>query len=119
MIRLREGLKFILLKVFKNPVLPACVMALSKSSPFAGKKASQSHLCSAELTQMSNGRTSTQTSSAGKIAEGGSPTESKVAQPGYIQEGSHVLAKLSKITALARLEGFIFNIITEIQIRET
>jgi len=68
---------------------------------------------------MSIGITSTQTSSAGKIAGGGSPTESKVAQPGYLQEGSHVLAKLSKITALARLEGFIFNIIKEIQIRET
>ena len=119
MIRLRERLKFILLKVFKNPVLPACVMTLSKSSPFAGTKASQSHLCSAELMLMSNGRTSTQTSSARTIVEGGSPTESKVAQPEFIQEVSHVLAKLSKITALPRLEGLLFNIITEIQIRET
>ena len=92
-----RSLKFILLKVFKNPVLTACVMTLSKSSPFAGKKASQSHLCSTEVTRMSIGITSTHKSSAGTKAEGDSPTESKVAQPGYLQEGSHVLAKTSTI----------------------
>ena len=113
-------MKFILLKVFKNPVLTACVMTLSKSSPFAGKKASQSHLCSA-ASQPPNGTyfVSTQNISARTIAEGGSPTESKVAQPGYLQEGSHVLAKTSNKTALAPLEGLKFNILKEIQIRDT
>ena len=93
-----RSLKFILLKVFKNPVLTACVMTLSKSSPFAGKKASQSHLCSA-ASQPPNGTyfVSTQNISARTIAEGGSPTESKVAQPEFIQEVSHVLAKTSII----------------------
>ena len=40
---------------------------------------------------------STQNISARTIAEGGSPTESKVAQPEFIQEVSHVLAKTSTI----------------------
>ena len=114
-----RSLKFILLKVFKNPFLPACVMTLSTSSQFAGMKASQSHLCSTEVTRMSIGITSTHKSSAGTKAEGGSPTESKVAQPGYLQEGSHVLAKTSNKTALAPLEGLKFNILKEIQIRDT
>ena len=68
---------------------------------------------------MSIGITSTHKSSAGKKAEGVSPTESKVAQPGYLQEGSHVLAKTSNKTALAPLEGLKFNILKEIQIRDT
>ena len=68
---------------------------------------------------MSIGITSTHKSSAGTKAEGGSPTESKVAQPGYLQEGSHVLAKTSNKTALAPLEGLKFNILKEIQIRDT
>ena len=118
MIHLRERLKFIILKVFKNPVLPASVMALPTSSQFAGMKASQSHLYSAELTLMSNGRTSIQISSAGMIAEGDSPTESKVAQPGYLQEGSHVLAKTSNKTALSR-EGLLFTRLKEKEIRNT
>ena len=118
MIHLRERLKFIILKVFKNPVLPASVMALPTSSQFAGMKASQSHLYSAELTLLSNGRTSIQIGSAGMIAEGDSPTESKVAQPGNIQEGSHVLAKTSNITALSQ-EGLKFHILKEKKIRNT
>ena len=71
-------------------------MTLSKSSPFAGMKASQRHLCSA-VSQPPNGTyfVSTQNISAGTIAEGGSPTESKVAQPEFMQEVSHVLAKTS------------------------
>ena len=72
-------------------------MALPTSSQFAGMKASQSHLCSTEVTRMSIGITSTHKSSAGTKAEGGSPTESKVAQPEFIQEVSHVLAKTSTI----------------------
>ena len=118
MIHLRERLKFIILKVFKNPVLPASVMALPTSSQFAGMKASQSHLCSTEVTQMSIGITSTHKSSAGTKAEGGSPTESKVAQPGYLQEGSHVLARTSNITALSR-EGLLFTRLKEKEIRDT
>ena len=61
---------------------------------------------------MSIGITSTHKSSAGTIAEGGSPTESKVAQPGYLQEGSHVLAKTSNKTAFVPKEGLIFNILS-------
>ncbi|MBS64936.1 MAG: hypothetical protein CMA93_01190 [Euryarchaeota archaeon] len=114
-----RSLKFILLKVFKSLGLAASVMALSTSSQFAGMKASQSHLCSTEVTRMSIGITSTHKSSAGTIAEGDSPTESKVAQPGYLQEGSHVLAKTSNKTALGPLEGLKFNILKEIQIRDT
>ncbi len=67
---------------------------------------------------MSIGITSTHKSSAGTIAEGGSPTESKVAQPGYLQEGSHVLAKTSNITALSQ-EGLKFHILKEKKIRNT
>tara|TARA_B110000438_G_scaffold295323_1_gene338159 strand:+ start:692 stop:973 length:282 start_codon:yes stop_codon:yes gene_type:complete len=72
-------------------------MTWSKSSPFAGMKASQSHLCSEAFPNAPNGITivSIQNKSAGMIAEGGSPTESQGAQPEFIQEVSHVLAKTS------------------------
>jgi hypothetical protein len=72
-------------------------MTLSKSSPFAGMKASQGHLSLEAFANAPNGITivSIQNKSAGMIAEGGSPTESLGAQPEFIQEVSHVLAKTS------------------------
>ena len=72
-------------------------MTLSKSSPFAGRKASQGHLSLEAFPNAPNGITivSIQNKSAGMIAEGGSPTESQGAQPEFIQEVSHVLAKTS------------------------
>ena len=74
-------------------------MTWSKSSQFAGMKASQGHLSLEAFPNPNapNGITivSIQNKSAGTIAEGGSPTESKVAQPEFMQEVSHVLAKTS------------------------
>jgi hypothetical protein len=92
-------MKIINLEDFKNPALPAIVMALTMSSQFAGTKASQSHLCSAEFIHSPKGCdfVSIQNLSAGMIAEGGSPTESKAAQPDFTQGGSHVLAKTSDL----------------------
>ncbi len=92
-------MKIINLEDFKNPALPAIVMTLTMSSQFAGTKASQSRLCSAEFIHSPKGCdfVSIQNLSAGMIAEGGSPTEPKAAQPDFTKGGSHVLAKTSNL----------------------
>tara|TARA_Y100001970_G_scaffold130202_1_gene160562 strand:+ start:231 stop:512 length:282 start_codon:yes stop_codon:yes gene_type:complete len=72
-------------------------MTSNMSSQFAGKKASRGHLSLEAFPNAPNGITivSIKNKSAGTIAEGGSPTESQGAQPEFIREVSHVLAKTS------------------------
>tara|TARA_B100000945_G_scaffold150049_1_gene120342 strand:+ start:8149 stop:8430 length:282 start_codon:yes stop_codon:yes gene_type:complete len=84
-------------------------MTPNMSSQFAGMKASRGHLSLEAFPNAPNGITivSIQNKSAGMIAEGGSPTESQGAQPEFIREVSHVLAKTSIDIGEQPMEEFI------------